>query len=64
MDIVIQLPLHHSLEQRVLDLILALRFADTDNNAGQAPILMDPSTDDEVTIASRLYLSGIGPLPR
>lgn len=62
-DIVVQLPPHHSLEQRVLDLILALRFAESDGSNQRVPVLVDPSPDDEVAIASRLYLSGLGTLP-
>jgi len=55
-DLVVQLPPSHSLEQRVVDLLLTLRYAEQDS----APASFYPSNADEVAIAAHLHEAGLG----
>lgn len=63
-EVVVQLPAHHSLRQRVLDLILALRFAESDHQCRSGCVQLLPTPVDEVAIARRLYEDGLGSLVR
>lgn len=63
-EVVVQLPAHHSLRQRVLDLILALRFAECDQQCRSGSVQLVPAPIDEVAIARRLYEDGLGSLIR
>ncbi len=63
-EVVVQLPAHHSLRQRVLDLILALRFAESDQQCRSGCVRLVPTPVDEVAIARRLYEDGLGSLIR
>jgi hypothetical protein len=58
------LPAHHSLRQRVLDLILALRFAECDSQGRSGSVRLVSAPVDEVAIARRLYEDGLGSLIR
>lgn len=55
-DLVVQLPPSHTLEQRVVDLLLTLRYAEQD----AAPASFYPSNADEVAIAAHLHEVGLG----
>ena len=56
MDLVVQLPPSHSLEQRVVDLLLTVRYAEQDST----PASFCPSNSDEVAIAAHLHEVGLG----
>ena len=64
LELVVQLPAHHSLRQRVLDLILALRFAECDSQGRSGSVRLVSAPVDEVAIARRLYEDGLGSLIR